>query len=158
MALKDLAAELAKLSPQERDALKELLGGKEERPKPPPEVLRPVTTYHFKQVGRVRVNGVKMVDGKSVYEADALEDRYVSTSEKHASKLYWKQRNRYEYLGRSDGHVYVQAIRDGKRAEEAMELERKSATDKTPPPDNERTVLIRGRQFGWKEGMNQLGK
>lgn len=139
MGIGDIAKELAKLSPEEKEALKELLAPeKKKEVVKKRENVKAKTVYFFEQTGRFEVDEVNEKDGKRVIKATGLPDRVIATDEKGAKRYFYKGKGKYRYLGRSDGRTWKSARQDGKKVGEAQALEyeaMKKNPDMTPPPD-----------------------
>lgn len=97
-----------------------------------------------------------------------LPARVIAVDEKQASRMYWKQRNKYQYLGRSAGLHWKEARDKGMPVHEAYSVEfteMQKAPDGTPPPNREKTVFAgtkiaqiqRGNEIDWGIGLKQTG-
>ncbi len=170
--------ELKKMSPEERAEARAFLAmqdapaadtkAQEERKKNPPEAPKAGRVYFFRQIDRIAIEEVKR-DGEGLKKTGhALPDRIIAVDEKSASKMFWKHKNKLQYLGRGDGRAWRQARIDGKSIGESQAEEFKAMEanpDRTPPPNNERTFFAgtkigsaaRGDQIPWQDGMKQQG-
>lgn len=97
-----------------------------------------------------------------------LPPRVIMVDEKQAARLYWKQRGKYQYMGRSAGIHWKMARDKGMPVHEASGVEfeeMKKAPDHTPPPNREKTVfagtkiaqISRGTEIDWGLGLKQTG-
>lgn len=173
MSLKTLLKDLSKLSEEEKALLASVLAPKQTvakestREHVPPAAARAETVYFFRQLERYGSTSIKNVNGKMVKEATALPPRVIFVNEAQASKLFWKSRGKYEFLGRGDGKTWQKARESGKSVAEAMDLEYKAtieAGNMEPPRNNEKTFFqgksiasaSRGVEMDWKDGFKQI--
>lgn len=97
-----------------------------------------------------------------------LEPRVIAVDIKTASKMFWKRRREFGYIGRGTGVAWARARSHGMSIAEAQGVEfeeMKKNPDRTPPPNNDKTFLAgtkcasasMGRQIPWEQGLKQKG-
>ena len=169
--IQNIAAELKKLSPEDRAALKDLFAGDTKTDEPPKQKNPPAEpkaerVYFFRQLMVLGDVEVSKKGEKLEKKATQLPPRVIIVDLRQASKLFWKQRNRYQYLGSSDGKVWRRERVAGKSVAEAQALEfqeQQKEPDMTPPPNREKTFFAgtnpasasRGQEISWSEGLKQ---
>jgi len=182
MALKEVIEELKKLSPEDRAALAEVFGSPAAKPAPaqdaeelpegreknPPEAVKAATVYFFRQLNVMQVEEAKFEPAEQTIRKTAtlLPPRVIAVDEQMAWRLYWKQRGKYQYLGRSDGRTWRRERAAGRKVGEAQAAEYEEmlkAPDMTPPMNREKTFFAgtkpvtaaQGREISWSAGMSQ---
>lgn len=169
MAIQDILKELAKLSPEEQQALKGLFAGNSEpveSPKHAPELPRAGKVYFFKQLQRYNVQEETKKGDNLVKIATKLPPRVIAVDEKMAWRLIWKNKGAFEYLGRSSGEHWRQARGAGKSVSEAQAIEYNEMIknpDLTIPESREKTFFqgknvaaaARGIEIPWVDGLKQ---
>lgn len=175
MAIKEFMAELQKLTPEERAQLSQILSPQPAaaplpagRERQPPEAVKAQAVFFFRQLHVVHVDEAKMqADGKTIKKVvTQLPPRVIAVDEKMAWRLYWKQRGKYQFLGRGSGQAWRAARLDGKTVSEAQAAEYEAmlaAPDMTPPMNREKTffagtkpsIVAQGREISWAAGINQ---
>lgn len=140
------------------------------RKKTPPSAVTAKEVFFFQQNAPFHTESIR-ADKENpdllVKEGYFLPPRVIAVDEKSAWRLYWKQRGKYVYLGRSKGLKWRQARLDGLSVSEASALELEEMQknpDRTVPPSQEKTVfhgrkisqLARGIQIGWSEGLKGI--
>ena len=173
-ALEEAKAEFKKMYPRLDDArinklaVDHVKSKQERRPGKPP---RAETVYFFQQ------QGLFVTEKITVDEAEAnklkkvgyfLPPRVIAVDEKQAGRLFWKQRNKFGYLGRSSGQHWARARMHGMSVPEAFAVEYEEFEqnpDRTAPPNREKTFfagtkpgqVARGVEIDWKAGLKQQG-
>lgn len=140
---------------------------KERRPPKPP---RAEMVYFFQQNSLFVSEKIEMDEETEQLKKTGyyLPPRVIAVDDKSAGKLFWKQRNKYGYIGRSTGHRWAQARADGMSVSEAFAVEYeefKKNPDQTPPANREKTffagtkphMIARGHEISWKAGLKQQG-
>lgn len=142
---------------------------KERRPPKPP---RAEMVYFFQQHALFVTEKIEASeDGDGVMKKTGyfMPPRVIAVDDKSAGKLFWKQRNKYAYLGRSPGLHWARARADGMSVNEAFAVEFeefKKNPDTTAPLNREKTffagtkphTIARGQEISWKAGLKQQGE
>lgn len=170
MSVENILKELAKLSPEEQKALKSLFGGTEEpsqKEKHAPQAPKAGRVYFFQQNGRYETSEIKKDDDKMMKISHELPPRVIAVDEKMAWRLIWKNKGKFQYLGRSSGDIWRRARTEGKSVSEAQRLEYDEMIknpDLTVPNSREKTffqgktmaVAAKGVEIPWAQGFKQL--
>ena len=128
-------------------AIKQIERGREKVAPKPPKAGR---TYFFRQIAPFRTDSIETEtdsSGQPVLKitGEYLPPRVIMVDDFEAWRLYWKRRNKYQYLGRSEGHTWRQARANGLTVAEAQKLEFDAmikAPDPTAPMNREKTVFM----------------
>lgn len=162
----ELLKALGSMTEEQKKALAQLLNPKEEKKKPTTEIARAQRVYFFRQLEVYETLSEKKKDDKIIKEVNQLPARVIAVDEKMAWRLYWKQRNKYQFLGSSNGMVWRDARNSGKSVSEAQAMEYEAMLqnpDMTPPESKEKTFfagrtsaqLSRGQEISWHDGLKQ---
>lgn len=141
------------------------------RTKQAPKPAKAQLVYFFRQANRFVAESIETdKENPDVLKKTGyfLPPRVIAVDEKGASRLYWKQRGKYQYLGRSSGIHWKTARDKGMPVHEAygVEFEAMQKTpDMTPPMNREKTVfagtkiaqISRGSEIEWGIGLKQSG-
>lgn len=168
MSIKNLLKDLAALSEEEKALLASALAPKKvPKLKNPPAPPRAERVFFFRQLERLGTISIERSGDEVKKKADQLPPRVIAVNEAQASKLYWKTRGKYEYLGQSDGRTWKAEREAGKSVSEATASEYEAClTGKNlePPQNREKTFFqgksaaaaSRGIEMDWKEGLKQV--
>lgn len=170
MDLKKFAKQLASLTKEERDALAGLLAPAEkpvEKTKNPAAPATAGRVFFFRQLFHFKTEETKNEGGTLKKTVTQLPSRVIAVNEAQAGKLYWKTRNKYEYLGQSNGQAWKKARESGKSVGDSTTAEYNAMLknpDLTPPVNNEKTFFRgktiasagRGEEIPWNEGLKQM--
>lgn len=166
----DLTKILGTLTEEQKAALAQLLVPAKKKETHGPEHAKAKRVYFFLQKERHKTNEVKMTRGENgemmIIEAEPAEQRVIATDEKEASKLFYKRRGKFQYLGTSPGVIWRDTRNQGKSVAEAQKAELEYALanqDLTPPMSKEKTFFSgtkissveRGNEIDWNSGFKQ---
>lgn len=135
----------------------------------PPKAER---VYFFRQVGQFITEDIEPdKDNPDILRKTGyiLPPRVIAVDKKGAWRLYWKQRNKYQFLGSSDGTHWREARERGMPITEAYGVEfdyMQKNPDMTVPMNREKTAfhgttiaqVSRGTEMDWGLGLKQTGK
>ncbi len=141
---------------------------KQKKERKPPKPPRAEMVYFFQQHALFVSQKIEMDEETELLKKTGyfLPPRVIAVDDKSAGKLFWKQRNKYGYLGRSPGVHWAQARGNGMSVSEAFAVEFeefKKNPDQTPPANREKTFfagtkphqVARGHEISWKAGLKQ---
>lgn len=162
----DILKALGSMTEEQKAALAQLLTPKKEVKKNEPEMAKAHKVFFFKQLFVQETISEKRKDDKLVKEVRQLPPRVIAVDDKQAWRLYWKQRNKFQFLGASDGTTWRDARNSGSNVAEAQAAEYEAMLknpDMTPPESREKTFFTgnsatsvsRGQEVSWSEGMRQ---
>lgn len=162
----DILKALGSMTEEQKAALVQLLAPKQEVKKPTYEIARAKKVYFFKQLTVQETVSEVRKDDKIIREVRELPPRVIAVDDKDAWRLYWKQRNKYQFLGASDGTTWRDAKNSGRTTADSQAAEYESMLrnpDMTPPESKEKTFFAgstmaqvsRGQEVSWKEGARQ---
>lgn len=149
-------------------AIKQINTPKAKQPAKPAKAER---VYFFQQADRFVTEDIEAdKENPDILKKTGyyLPPRVIAVDKHGAWRLYWKQRNKFTFLGSSDGTNWRHAREQGMPVAEAYGVEfeaMKKNPDMTPPMNKEKTVfagtkisqLQRGNEIEWGIGLKQSG-